>query len=109
MNHGNGNQLVGGIPYNPPYEGARTATEKRETVQSALDYHQNAIGQLHSMITELETRLVAVLEPLPPAGGNANAPPAPQPTSVLVRVTDATRSIETASRRLGELVQRIQL
>jgi hypothetical protein len=113
MSYGNGGQGVIGIGQGlggmtpPSYPTAPPAT--RETVQNALDRQQQAIGVLHAMISELETRLTAALDPQPPADVNAKQLAAPTATSVLHRVSDSIAGIEGATRRIGELTQRVNL
>lgn len=109
-NSGNGVIGVGGLRGESVPSYPQASAQQRETISAALDTQQNTIGQLHAVISDLESRLNSVVESRPQDPTNSvMPPPAPTPTQVLYRVNDNSRSIDGAVKRIVELVQRIQL
>jgi hypothetical protein len=111
-NQGNGGNISvasgGGqtIIMPPPYNAQ--APQNRATVSAALDGQQQIVIGLHTIISDLETRLTTALDPSTASGAGASSP-APTPTSVINRIADHTRGLEAAAERIADLVQRINL
>jgi hypothetical protein len=86
-----------------------TGTQKRQTVQDALEEHEKAISELHGLIHELKDRLSSVLEAQPANSLQPPSAPTPIASNVLDRLMESRRSIAAAAAHVQRLIQRVQL
>lgn len=85
-----------------------SAPPPRPVIQQGLDVQEQALGRLHTTISDLESRLSLVLEntPTPQDGNAAISKDVPQ---ILDRVHRHAGGIDAASSRIDRLIARLQL
>lgn len=95
--NGNSNQLASG-----------SSPTTRAVIQQGLDAQEQSLGNLHTVISDLESRLALVCETVPPEVGVAslNEKSSPQ---IIERVGRHGNGIDAAAGRLQRLMARLQL
>lgn len=80
---------------------------QRITVEQALEIQQQAANELHGTLSDLESRLHSVLEPVP--GTDGAVPKDIVPSNLVERILLHSRTIACAAARVQQLRDRLQL
>jgi hypothetical protein len=91
----------------------RTATEaapEPSPIRDGVTNSEQALSQLHEVISRLERRLETVLKPAPPQGqGNSPQPTGPPCSHVMGRLHMLNDGFNAAIARLQELTSRVEV
>lgn len=83
--------------------------QERSRMDAVMDEAQETVSFLHESITQLETRLECVLSSREPAPG-LNAPTVRNASKQLAdRIADRNAAISDATRRIHQLIGRLEL
>lgn len=110
MAYGNGGTL--GTSNSPGYADMQAKQiERMPLVAMELERQAKAIEHLHSLISDLDGRLSAILRPTPPTVQAAPNAPAPQahPVPMANGLFDQNVRLDAACARLQSLFDRIEL